>query len=150
MQNSGGRPDIAFELPVRIYFQDTDAGGVVYHATYLDFLERARTEWLRAQGYDQSELARRFGLVFMVRQLEVAYVRPALLDDVVIVTAAVEKLGRAQLTFRQEIRRGDEVLVRAQVNVACVTVSDFKPAAIPEALRSSLGGDNNTVQSQVA
>ncbi len=141
---------IAFELPVRVYFQDTDAGGVVFHATYLDFLERARTEWLRAKGFDQTELARRFKLVFMVRQLEIAYVKPAWLDDLVIVTADVEKLGRAQLTFKQEIRRGVEVLLRALVNVACVETADFKPVPIPEALRASLGNDSGAPRAQVA
>jgi acyl-CoA thioester hydrolase len=141
---------IAFELPVRVYFQDTDAGGVVFHATYLDFLERARTEWLRAKGFDQTELACRFKLVFMVRQLEIAYVKPALLDDLVIVTADVEKFGRAQLTFTQEIRRGGEVLLRALVNVACVTTADYKPVPIPEALRASLGDDSGADRAQVA
>ena len=135
---------------MRVYFQDTDAGGVVFHATYLDFLERARTEWLRAMGFDQTELARRFKLVFMVRQLEVAYVKPALLDDLVTVTAEVEKLGRAQLTFRQEIRRGAEILLRALVNVACVETTEFKPVPIPEALRASLGGDSSDTRAQVA
>jgi len=135
---------------VRVYFQDTDAGGVVFHATYLDFLERARTEWLRAKGYDQTELARRFKLVFMVRQLEVAYVKPALLDDLVMVTADVEKLGRAQLTFRQDIRRGADVLLRALVNVACVATADYKPVPIPEALRASLEGDSGGSRAQVA
>jgi acyl-CoA thioester hydrolase len=141
---------IAFELPVRVYFQDTDAGGVVFHATYLDFLERARTEWLRAKGFDQTELARRFKLVFMVRQLEVAYVKPALLDDLVIVTADVEKFGRAQLTFAQEIRREGEVLLRALVNVACVTTADYRPVPIPAALRASLGDDSGADRAQVA
>lgn len=135
---------------MRVYFQDTDAGGVVFHATYLDFLERARTEWLRAKGFDQTELARRFKLVFMVRQLEIAYVKPALLDDLVIVTADVEKFGRAQLTFTQEIRRGGEVLLRALVNVACVTTAGYKPVPIPEALRASLGDDSGADRAQVA
>ena len=79
---------------MRVYFQDTDAGGVVFHATYLDFLERARVEWLRAKGFDQTELAQRFKLVFMVRQLEIAYVKPAVLDDLVTVTAEVGKMGQ--------------------------------------------------------
>jgi acyl-CoA thioester hydrolase len=126
---------------VRVYFQDTDAGGVVFHATYLDFLERARVEWLRAKGFDQTELARRFKLVFMVRQLEIAYVKPALLDDLVTVTADVGKMGRAQLTFLQEVRRGDETLLRASVNVACVATADFKPMPIPGELQASLAGD---------
>lgn len=135
---------------MRVYFQDTDAGGVVFHATYLDFLERARVEWLRAKGFDQTELARRFKLVFMVRQLEIAYVKPALLDDLVTVTAEVGKMGRAQLTFLQEVRRGEETLLRAAVNVACVATADFKPKPIPAELQASLAGDKNFPRAQVA
>lgn len=135
---------------MRVYFQDTDAGGVVFHATYLDFLERARVEWLRAKGFDQTELARRFKLVFMVRQLEIAYVKPALLDDLVTVTAEVGKMGRAQLTFLQEVRRGEETLLRASVNVACVATADFKPKAIPGELQASLAGDRHFPRAQVA
>lgn len=135
---------------MRVYFQDTDAGGVVFHATYLDFLERARVEWLRAKGFGQAELARRFKLVFMVRQLEIAYVKPALLDDLVTVTAEVEKMGRAQLTFLQEVRRGEETLLRASVNVACVATEGFKPMAIPEELQASLAGDRRLPRAQVA
>lgn len=125
---------------MRVYYQDTDAGGVVFHATYLDFLERARTEWLRSKGFDQTELARRFQLVFMVRQMEIAYARPALLDDLLGVTAEVQKTGRAQLTFLQEVRRGEEVLLHASVNLACVSAASYKPMAIPEELRASLEG----------
>jgi len=135
---------------VRVYFQDTDAGGVVFHATYLDFLERARVEWLRAKGFGQTELARHFKLVFMVRQLEIAYVKPALLDDLVTVTAEVGKMGRAQLTLLQEVRRGEETLLRASVNLACVAMEDFKPMAIPEELQASLAGDRRRPRAQVA
>ena len=120
---------------MRVYYQDTDAGGVVFHATYLDFLERARMEWMRARGFDARELASRFGLVFIVRQIEAAYIKPALLDDLVTVSAAVEKMGRAQVTFAQQIRRGGETLMRAAVNVACVSANSLKPAAFPEAIR---------------
>lgn len=127
-----------FGIPVRVYFQDTDAAGVVFHATYLDFMERARIEWLRSKGFEPAELARRFGLVFIVRQLEVAYVKPALLDDLVTVTAGAGKIGRAQLTFVQEIRRGTEVLVRASVNVACVESGNFRPMAFPAQVRQAL------------
>jgi acyl-CoA thioester hydrolase len=129
-----------FELPVRVYYQDTDAGGVVFHATYLDFLERARMEWMRARGFDARELASRFRLVFIVRQLEIAYMKPAMLDDLVSVSAAVEKMGRAQLTFAQQVRREGETLVRAAVNVACVGADDLKPAPFPEEIRTSLAG----------
>ena len=120
---------------MRVYYQDTDAGGVVFHATYLDFLERARMEWMRARGFDARELVSRFGLVFIVRQIEAAYLKPALLDDLVTVSAAVEKMGRAQVTFAQQVRRGGETLMRAAVNVACVSANSLKPAAFPEAIR---------------
>ncbi len=125
---------------MRVYYQDTDAGGVVFHATYLHFFERARMEWMRQHGFDARELARRFGLVFIVRQLEVAYMKPALLDDLVTVSADVEKMGRAQLTFAQEVRRGEETLVRASVNVACVSADSLKPAPFPEPIRVRLEG----------
>lgn len=126
---------------MRVYYQDTDAGGVVFHATYLDFLERARMEWMRSRGFDTRELASRFRLVFIVRQLEIAYMKPALLDDLVSVSAAVEKMGRAQLTFAQEVRRDGETLVRAAVNVACVGAHDLKPVPFPEKIRMSLAED---------
>jgi acyl-CoA thioester hydrolase len=112
----------------------------VFHATYLDFLERARMEWMRARGFDVGELASRFRLVFIVRQLEIAYLKPALLDDLVRVSAALEKMGRAQLTFAQEVRRDGEMLVRAAVNVACVGADDLKPMPFPEEIRTSLAG----------
>lgn len=123
---------------MRVYYQDTDAGGVVFHATYLDFLERARMEWMRARGFDARELAGRFRLVFIVRQLQVAYIKPAVLDDLLTVSAAVEKMGRAQVTFVQEVRRGGETLIRAAVNVACVAADNLKPMAFPEEIRVSL------------
>jgi acyl-CoA thioester hydrolase len=123
---------------VRVYYQDTDAGGVMFHATYLNFLERARMEWMRSRGFDARELVSRFRLVFIVRQLEIAYLKPALLDDLVTVSAEVGKLGRAQLTFAQEVRREGVTLVRAVVNVACVGANDLKPMPFPEEIRASL------------
>jgi len=123
---------------VRVYYQDTDAGGVVFHATYLHFLERARMEWMRSRGFDAGELASRFKLVFIVRHMQIAYMKPALLDDLLAVSASVEKLGRAQVTFVQEVRRDGEALMRAAVNVACVAADSLKPMAFPEDIRSSL------------
>ncbi len=125
---------------MRVYYQDTDAGGVVFHATYLDFFERARMEWMRSRGFDARQLASRFRLVFIVRQLEIAYLKPALLDDLVSVSAVVVKMGRAQLTFAQEVRRDGDTLVRAAVNVACVGAVDLKPMPFPEEIRMSLAG----------
>ena len=126
-----------FALPVRVYYQDTDAAGVVFHATYLDFMERARVEWLRRQGFEPQELARRFRVVFIVRQLQLAYLKPAVLDDLVTVTAAVQKLGRAQVTLMQEVLRGKEALVRASVNLACVATGTLKPMPVPNEVLAS-------------
>ena len=132
---------MAFAMPVRVYYQDTDAAGVVFHATYLDFMERARVEWLRSQGFEPQELARRFRLVFIVRHLDVAYMKPAVLDDLLAVTAAVQKLGRAQVTLVQEVLRGSEALVRASVNLACVATDSLKPMPVPEEVLASFAGE---------
>jgi acyl-CoA thioester hydrolase len=128
----------AFRLPVRVYYQDTDAGGVVFHGTYLDYFERARTEWLRDLGFDIGVLAQRDGVIFIVREVRVAFVRPAQLDDMLDVTVAVEHSGRAQFTLAQQVLRGGEALVRASVNLACVGSSSFRPVRVPEALRTVL------------
>jgi acyl-CoA thioester hydrolase len=124
-------------VPIRVYYQDTDAAGVVFHATYLNFLERARVEWLRARGFDLREIVERYGVFFIVRTLEIAYVRPAQLDDLVHASAQVLKMGRVQVTFAQTVLRDTEELVRARVNLACVTADGFRPAAIPEPLRTT-------------
>lgn len=132
---------MAFAMPVRVYYQDTDAAGVVFHATYLDFMERARVEWLRSKGFEPQELARRFRLLFIVRHLDIAYVKPAMLDDLVTVTAAVQKLGRAQVTLVQEVLRGSEALVRASVNLACVTTGSLKPMPVPDEVLASFADE---------
>ncbi len=125
-----------YSLPVRVYFQDTDAGGVVYHASYVNFLERARTEWLRdICGYSNAGLMQEFGMVFVVRSLRLDYLKPALLDDLLAVSARVRDVGRSRVTLRQDVLRGDEVLVEAEVHLVCVMADSFKPVAVPEALR---------------
>ena len=126
---------------MRVYYQDTDAGGVVFHATYLNFLERARMEWMRIRGFDSRQLASRFRLLFIVRHLELAYLKPAVLDDMLSVSAAVEKLGRAQLTFAQQIRREDDTVLRAAVNVACVAADNLKPVTFPAEILAVLAED---------
>lgn len=131
-------PPPVFRLPVRVYYQDTDAGGVVYHGTYLNYFERARTEWLRALGFDLGVLAQREGVLFIVRDLHVGYARPARLDDLLAVSVAVKHLGRAQFTLYQEVTRDGEALVCASVNLACVTPDGFRPLRVPETLRRRL------------
>ena len=114
-----------------MYFQDTDAGEVVYHGTYLNFLERARTEWLRHLGFEHHQLKHRFGVMFIVRSLEMKFMRPARLDDLVDVSVDVSRLGRAQVTLAQEVNCSNEVLLRAKVNLACVASGNFRPQALP-------------------
>jgi len=125
-----------FALPVRVYFQDTDAGGVVYHASYVNFMERARTEWLRTHGYSNAGLMKEFGVVFVVRSLKLDYLRPALLDDMLEVTAQIKDIGRSRITLLQSVRRNDELLTEAEVHLVCVSLEAFKPVSVPEALRS--------------
>jgi acyl-CoA thioester hydrolase len=127
-----------YSFPVRIYFENTDAGGVVYHSEYLKFFERARTEWLRHLGFDHQALARNHRVAFVVTHVAVDFVKPARLDDNVAVSVHLESLGKARSVFSQEIRRDDEVLVKAKVTVACVTGETFKPVEIPEPLRKKM------------
>ncbi|MCR4303836.1 MAG: tol-pal system-associated acyl-CoA thioesterase [Gallionella sp.] len=124
-----------FSLPIRVYFQDTDAGGVVYHANYLNFMERARTEWLRTHGYSNAELMKQFGAVFVVRSLKLDYLKPALLDDMLDVSAQIKDIGRSRISLLQTVRRGDEILAEAEVHLACVSIESFKPVSVPEVLR---------------
>jgi acyl-CoA thioester hydrolase len=124
-----------FSLPIRVYFQDTDAGGVVYHANYLNFMERARTEWLRTQGYSNAGLMKEFGSVFVVRSLKLDYLKPALLDDLLEVTAQINEVGRSRISLAQTVRRGEEVLTEAEVHLVCVSLESFRPVSVPEVLR---------------
>ena len=125
-----------YTLPIRVYFQDTDAGGVVYHASYVNFMERARTEWLRERyGYSNAGLMGEFGVVFVVRSLKLDYFKPALLDDMLGVTAQIKEIGRSRVVLRQNVMRGEEMLVEAEIHLVCVTVDNFKPVSVPEALR---------------
>jgi len=127
-----------FSLPVRVYFQDTDAGGVVYHASYVNFMERARTEWLRTHGYSNAGLMKEFGSVFVVRSLRMDYLKPALLDDMLDVTAQIKDIGRSRLSLLQTVRREDEVLTEAEVHLVCVSLETFKPVSVPVVLRDQL------------
>ena len=127
-----------YSFPVRVYFENTDAGGVVYHGEYLKFMERARTEWLRHLGFDHQALARDHRIVFVVTAAAIDFTRPARLDDTLAVSVRLESLGKARCVFAQEIRRDDEVLVRARITVACVAGEHFKPTEIPEALRKKM------------
>ena len=138
LKNAQQTPLFTFDFPQRIYFEDTDAGGVVYHAQYVKFLERARTEWLRYLGFTHSELERKYKMLFVVGEIAVEFVKPAKLDDSVNISVAVENLGRVRCTFHQEIRRGEEILVKARVLVASVSADGFKPIEIPADVRKKM------------
>ena len=126
----------AFTLPVRVYYEDTDAGGVVYHTGYIRYFERARTEWLRALGYSQQKLAQEVGVLFTVVELSVSYMKPARLDDELQVLARVDATGGASLEFGQEVRdAAGAVLAQARVRVACVDAATFRPRPLPDFVR---------------
>jgi acyl-CoA thioester hydrolase len=124
-----------FAWPVRVYFQDTDAGGVVYHASYVNFMERSRTEWLRTFGYSNAGLMKELGMVFVVRSLKLDYLKPALLDDLLTVTSQIKELGRSRVNIEQTVLRGDDVLIKGEVHLVCVDVKTFKPVSVPDVLR---------------
>ena len=138
LKNAQQTPLFTFDFPLRVYFEDTDAGGVVYHAQYIKFLERARTEWLRYLGFTSSELERKYKMLFVVSEIAVEFVKPARLDDAINISVSIENLGRVRLTFHQEIRRGEDILVKARVLVAVVAVESFKPIEIPADLKKKM------------
>ena len=125
-----------FIWQVRVYYEDTDAGGVVYYANYLAYMERARSEWLRSLGFDNQTLADQLGVVFAVRRACVDYLQPARLDELLDVSLILKKRGRASLLFEQQVRRGDVLLCQGEILLACVDVNSFKATAIPQKIIS--------------
>lgn len=122
----------SFVLPVRVYYEDTDAAGIVYYASYLKFLERARTEWLRALGFGQRGLAEQ-GIAFAARSIAVEYLKPARLDDALNVVSEIESVGRVQIVFAQRVLRaeGAELLLTSSMRIACIEPAGMRPAAMP-------------------
>jgi acyl-CoA thioester hydrolase len=120
-----------FHWNIRVYYEDTDAGGIVFYANYLKFFERARTEWLRQANIGQQELATTHGVMFVVKNTSIDYRAPAKLDDQLRITAKIEKLGRASLEFSQEAWCGERLLATGRILVACVGAKTIRPAAIP-------------------
>ncbi|MEZ5450555.1 MAG: tol-pal system-associated acyl-CoA thioesterase [Thiolinea sp.] len=143
MQKSG------FVLPVRVYYEDTDAGGVVYHSQYLNFMERARTEWLRELGFSQELLVRELNVLFVVRHVGLDYLRPARLDDRLEVHSQIAQVARTSVEFSQDIWRLAEpgntepagCLTRATVKVVCIDADRFKPVALPPLIKDRLSGE---------
>ncbi len=127
-----------FEWSVRVYWEDTDAGGVVYYANYLRFLERARSEWLRDLGVDQRAMQRDEAVQLVVRSVACDYLKPAQLDDELTVTATVTDIKKASFTFQQAILRGDTLLLTATVKAACLDANSLKPRRFPTSLADLL------------
>lgn len=135
---------MSFRWPVTVYWEDTDAGGIVYYANYLKFMERARTEWLRALGVEQEPLRVEQGTMFVVVHAEVSFKKPARYGDKLQVGCALKERGRASLTFQQTVMRDgtDEVLVEGEVRVACLDAVKLRPRGLPDVLLQQLGGGN--------
>jgi len=125
---------LQFSWPTRVYWEDTDAGGVVYHARYVAFMERARTEWMRALGYGQERTRQDHGLVFAVRAMQIDFLRPARLDDALAVSVVLRQCRRASLVFGQRIVREGELLLTAQVRIAALDAETFRPRGLEDAL----------------
>jgi acyl-CoA thioester hydrolase len=128
---------IPFAIQLRVYYEDTDAAGIVYYATYFRFIERGRTELLRSLGHDQNILMKD-GIAFAVRSASAEFLKPARLDDLLTVETAIESLGRAQVTFAQRVLRDKELLLDAKIRVACIDPARGKPIPMPRALYEQL------------
>jgi acyl-CoA thioester hydrolase len=125
-------------LQIRVYYQHTDAGGVVYHARYLDFMEAARTELLHTLGFDLTELATSGGAMFIVHRVALEFRQPARLNDLLTITVEPTRVGRARVIFTQRVLRGEDCLVSASIELACVHPQTFRPVPVPPALHSKL------------
>jgi len=127
-----------FLWPVRVYYEDTDAAGVVYYANYLKYMERARTEWLRTIGFEQTDVAREHGVIFVVRSAAIDYLRPGRFDDELQVTVELTKVGAGQIDLVQRVSRGDALLATANVKLVCVGRATMRPTRIPQPLATRI------------
>jgi tol-pal system-associated acyl-CoA thioesterase len=127
-----------YQWPVRVYYEDTDAGGVVYHSQYLNFMERARTEWLRHLGFEQIFLRESLNILFVVHSMQIQFKKPAKFDDMLLVSSQLINLRLGSFECQQKILREGEILIEAQVKIACVDALTFKPTGIPAQIKLSM------------
>jgi acyl-CoA thioester hydrolase len=125
-------------LSIRVYYEDTDAGGIVYYANYLKYCERGRTEFLRAQGISNSDLRAQEGKLFVVRDVTCHYKRPAVLDDALILQTKVDKIGKSSIVMHQVVLRGSQILFDAMITLVCIDETSGKPVSLPPGLRAAL------------
>ena len=129
---------LLFRWPVRVYYEDTDVGGVVYYANYLKFMERARTEWLRALTFEQTALAEQHGVAFVVRSAAIEYLKPARFNDQLHVSVELTRVGAGQIDLAQRVLRGEELLAMAAIKVVCVAFRTMRPTRIPQPLATRI------------
>ena len=133
-----------FNWPIRVYYEDTDSGGVVYHSNYLNFMERARTEWLRHLGFEQTYIRDELNVIFVVHNMQIIFKKPAKFNDMLTITSQLCKVGRGSFEFMQTITTSEpvlgkrNVLVEAQVKLACINALTFKPVGIPEQIKLTM------------
>ena len=127
-----------FNWPLRVYYEDTDSGGVVYHSNYLNFMERARTEWLRALGFEQPALKTDLGIIFVVHSMTLIFKSPAYFNDLLEIRARLLKIGHGSMEFSQSVTREDNLLVEATVKLACVDAVSFEPIGIPAIIKQAI------------
>ncbi len=133
-----------FSWKIRVYYEDTDAGGVVYHSQYLNFFERARTEWLRARNINQSRLAKEAGIIFVVRNADVEFIKPARLDEQLEITVSLEHIGAASMLLSQKMTRlsDQQLMASANIRAACLSAEQFLPVRIPANIRKEILQNN--------
>ena len=129
---------MSHDFPVRIYYEDTDAGGVVYHANYLKFTERARTEFIRTLGFECSTIEQKLGMIFVVRHISADYFAPARLDDSLVIKTSVDTVKNSSFVLKQSAHKGADMLFDSRVTLVCVDTTTFKPMKIPSPLRAVL------------
>ena len=125
---------MSHEISYRVYYEDTDAGGVVYHANFLRFSERARTEWLREIGFDQSGL----DVLFVVRRIEIDYLAPGRLDHIITIKTGLQNISRASITLTQDFYEGENLLAKSIVVIVCVGRNELRPVSIPDEIRKKM------------
>lgn len=134
---------VMFSFPIRVYYEDTDAGGVVYHSQYLNFMERARTEWLRHFGFEQTWLKNELGVIFVVTQAEIKFKRPARFDDLLEIQCQPNKISFSSIEFNQQVVRQSQILIDAIIKIACVDANTFKPVTIPRLIKEKISPSLN-------
>lgn len=127
-----------FTWPIRVYYEDTDAGGVVYHSNYLNFMERARTEWLRSLGFEQPQVKTELGIIIVVHSLSVDFKSPAYFNDMLEIHCQITKIGRGSIEMEQKITREHALLIKAEVKLAFVNADTFKPVGIPANMKAAM------------